>query len=425
MWFIKDPHDPTFQPVRDLMERTVLAQIRKLAISGVIYICFVAVSIRSLYYGMAALSFGSVSFLPLRWNMRYVFQSRLCAILANRKRRIPLSVTSFDLIFVHVFGPLILRYAKPRRLARRIASVVFARLAKTLRLSSYLLGGDHLAERSHFRSWNGQINPTEQGGYRRVPNNDSVPIIRGRRMHIETDVDGQALTAEGEKRMKAQDAESIKSKRDVKKDYVVVYVPPNFYTRVVLFTLGVVMAGVVTLFFCTTVPITLGRIAFTRITQEHVHDGYALIVGLVVCWGCFTVARSIDMALKYRDPPEPKAPPRNRAPLAIYLIKRGSVWVSKFTWLYLLLGIMVPMLVGSVMHFYFVIPLSVATVRDFKPTINLVQVWAEGMLYLKFFLKALKSARGNRNPRRPDGPDLVALIEPVSFHVSFDVSIAD
>ncbi len=138
-----------------------------------------------------------------------------------------------------------MRYAKPRRLARMLTAVVFAYLAKKLHLSSYLLGGDHLDERANYRHWNGKLNPTRQGGFRRVPHNDTVPIIRGRAMHIATDVHGQALTAEGAERMNTQDAECVKLKRDVKKDYVVVYVPPNFDIRVIVFTLSIIGSGVI------------------------------------------------------------------------------------------------------------------------------------------------------------------------------------
>jgi E3 ubiquitin-protein ligase MARCH6 len=69
MWFIKDPQDQNFHPIRDILERPTLTQLRKLLISAVMYSIVVALGVGS----VAGLLFaGSNSILPLRWKTRWV-----------------------------------------------------------------------------------------------------------------------------------------------------------------------------------------------------------------------------------------------------------------------------------------------------------------------------------------------------------------
>ena len=40
MWFIKDPSDANFHPIRDILERPALLQLRKLLFSAIMYVLF-------------------------------------------------------------------------------------------------------------------------------------------------------------------------------------------------------------------------------------------------------------------------------------------------------------------------------------------------------------------------------------------------
>jgi E3 ubiquitin-protein ligase MARCH6 len=68
MWFIKDPSDQNFHPIRDILERPVLVQLRKLSVSAAMYGLVVACGVGSIG-GLMRLGRG---LLPLRWKPRYV-----------------------------------------------------------------------------------------------------------------------------------------------------------------------------------------------------------------------------------------------------------------------------------------------------------------------------------------------------------------
>jgi len=70
MWFIKDPSDQNFHPIRDILERPAFTQLRKLSVSAVMYGLVVACGVGSVGGIMRS---GSKSILPLRWKPRYVY----------------------------------------------------------------------------------------------------------------------------------------------------------------------------------------------------------------------------------------------------------------------------------------------------------------------------------------------------------------
>jgi E3 ubiquitin-protein ligase DOA10 len=69
MWFIKDPQDQNFHPIRDILERPTLTQLRKLLVSALMYSIVVAVGVGSVA-GLLFAAFNSI--LPLRWKTRLV-----------------------------------------------------------------------------------------------------------------------------------------------------------------------------------------------------------------------------------------------------------------------------------------------------------------------------------------------------------------
>ena len=68
MWFIKDPQDQNFHPIRDILERPTLVQIRKLLLSGAMYSVVIAAGVGTV---SAMLQVFSKAVLPLRWKIRY------------------------------------------------------------------------------------------------------------------------------------------------------------------------------------------------------------------------------------------------------------------------------------------------------------------------------------------------------------------
>jgi len=68
MWFIKDPQDPTFHPIRDILDRPTFAQLRKLGLSAVMYGVVIVLGVGGVISTLAVIIAPAF---PLRWKMRY------------------------------------------------------------------------------------------------------------------------------------------------------------------------------------------------------------------------------------------------------------------------------------------------------------------------------------------------------------------
>lgn len=92
MWFIKDPQDQNSHPIRDILDRPTLTQLRKICVSGLMYTFVVACVVASV---ACLVVLGSKSIMPFRWKNRYV-NSIVC----------PIVLTYFSVSLCHMF-PLI------------------------------------------------------------------------------------------------------------------------------------------------------------------------------------------------------------------------------------------------------------------------------------------------------------------------------
>ena len=68
MWFIKDPSDQNFHPIRDILDRPSLVQLRKLSVSAIMYSLVVAGGVGSVGGLMKLMA---PTLLPIRWKPRY------------------------------------------------------------------------------------------------------------------------------------------------------------------------------------------------------------------------------------------------------------------------------------------------------------------------------------------------------------------
>ena len=85
MWFIKDPSDQNFHPIRDILERPSLVQLRKLSVSAIMYGLVVACGVGSIG---GLMRFGRGIILPLRWKPRYAPITLCSPLKANLLSRI-------------------------------------------------------------------------------------------------------------------------------------------------------------------------------------------------------------------------------------------------------------------------------------------------------------------------------------------------
>ncbi|KAF8074708.1 hypothetical protein FPV67DRAFT_1474663 [Lyophyllum atratum] len=381
MWFIKDPQDQNSHPIRDILDRPTITQLQKICVSGLLYSCVVACVVGSV---AGLLLLGSKSVMPFRW-----------------KNREPLSNVPIDLLFLHLVLPYTMHYFRPKRALREFATVVWKVLARRLRLTSYFFGGRHPAE-ERSGPWRPlsarptRLDLTVDGTLRRVPATDNLALPRDMRATAQVNEDGEPFDNEARQLMAEQDAEMEKAKRNIKDDFMVVYIPTGFRWRVICFIALLWVIGAILLGIAVALPILLGRRFFELFSPRDVHDGYSLIVGFYLLWGFYLVGSAIDRLDKRR---QRGAGDRNRADLPVLVAKRGFVWLAKSAYMAVCLGVIIPTLISFVIDLYIVLPIRFTIDPTMTPRIRVVDTWALGLLYVKIALHATRIQPPNRISR--------------------------
>ncbi|KAH9840035.1 uncharacterized protein C8Q71DRAFT_474546 [Rhodofomes roseus] len=382
MWFIKDPQDQNFHPIRDILERPALVQIRKLLLSAVMYSFVVAAGVGTV---SGILQMFSRTILPFRWKIRE-----------------PLTPVPVDLLFLHLVLPYTMQYFRPKKVLRQFGITFWKFLAARLRLSSYMFGGEYPMEEFTPRRWLHRIYTPRfisryeikrDGTFKRVPNSDNVALVKDLPATADVDRSGIPLNDEQARIIAAQDAEAEKHKRNSKKDYAIAYFPPHLRYRLAVFILSVWIVGSVMLALVLGAPVLVGRMFFKLFIPHDVHDGYAFIAGFYLLWACYLVAYSVDRMDKRRQR-RGNAAVEHRARWPLYLVKRSCLWVAQMSYMVFFLGIVIPTLLALVMEFYLVQPIRHIARPPPEQRIRIVDMWALGLLYSKIFLRVLRIQPG-------------------------------
>jgi E3 ubiquitin-protein ligase MARCH6 len=292
-------------------------------------------------------------------------------------------------------------YFRPKKVLRKVSTVIWKYLANKLRLSSYFFGGRHPSEEYTSHKWFSRSNEqagddavaARDGGFRRVPNNDYVALPRDMRATAAVHENGEPFDEAARTLMNAQDQEAEKMKRLVKDDYTVVYIPPHFRYRVILFM--VLLWGITALLVGIFIgaPLHLGRSILKSFVDEDLHDGYSLIVGFYVLWACYLVGKSIDRLDKRRQRKLWVGP---RAHLPIYAIKRALIWLVAISYMLFFFSILIPTLLSVVIELYIVIPIRFMVDSHFAPRIRIVDMWSLGIVYSNIALYLYQLQPRNR-----------------------------
>jgi E3 ubiquitin-protein ligase MARCH6 len=389
MWFIKDPQDQNSHPIRDILDRPTLVQLRKILVSAFMYALVVVCVVGSV---AGLLLVGSKSVLPLRWKNRLVSVTSRCLFLTDTYRREPLSNVPVDLIFLHLVWPYTMHYFRPVKGLRKISLWLWKHLAAQLRLTSYMFGDRHPSEEFTATHWSWRLFSNQDmadmdhphdGTFRRVPATDNIALPRDMRATAEVTPDGEPVDDDARQLIEVQNSEAEKAKRVVKDDYTIVYIPPRFRQRIISFMGALWCAGAVVIALVIAVPIQLGRTFFKIFLEREVHDGYSFITGFYLLWTCFVVGKAIDRMDKRRQRRGLEGP---RAELWFYAVKRGLLWLAKISYMMVFLGVVIPILVAVVMELYLVLPIRYTVDSNATPRIRVVDMWCLGILYSKIAL---------------------------------------
>lgn len=383
--FIRDPDDPTFHPVRDVLERNVATQLRKILFSALVYGALVVICLGGVVWG---LSFTFYGVLPIHWS-------------SNE----PVLEFPIDLLFYNFLMPLAVRFFKPSDGLHSMYSWWFRQCARMLRLTWFLFDERRKEEEGHsvrrawsdvFRGARGDplnmvktddplhpftVNPDldvyfrQDGRYVRAPASDQVRIPKGSDIFLQVDehnnrVDGKWDRPDG---IHGRDSELYKQ----------VYIPPHFRLRICAFILSIWIFAALTGVCITIVPLVFGRHIFSKLLPSHVrkNDVYAFSIGIYILgsalYGILNLRRFITYLIS--SIALTRETPQN----ILRRLATITLRVARILWTYTAVIFVLPTLFAFLIEFYAILPLHTYFSSHEPHTIHFVQSWTLGLLYVK------------------------------------------
>lgn len=384
LYFIRDPDDPTFHPVRDVLERNVATQLRKILFSALVYGGLVVVCLGGVVWGLA-FAFNGV--LPIHWS-------------SNE----PVLEFPIDLLFYNFLMPLAVKFFKPSDGLHAMYSWWFRRCARMLRLTWFMFDERKLDEEGYIvrRTWTDifkgatsdqpkkiKTDDVEKpfiedpemkvyfrmdGRYVRAPASDQVRIPKGVGTFLEVDESNERIDGK-----KERDGVHSKSSTHFKQ----VYVPPWFRIRIFLFIVSIWLFAAVTGVSITIVPLVLGRHIFAKIIPAHVrkNDVYAFSIGIYILGSALYAilhAKQFYSFIKSTINVNEETP-QNVRRRVIAVASR----VGRIAWTYTAFLFILPTLFSFLVEFYLIVPLHTYFAIEERHVMHFVQSWTLGLLYVK------------------------------------------
>ncbi|OZJ01696.1 hypothetical protein BZG36_05489, partial [Bifiguratus adelaidae] len=389
MWFIRDPNDPQFHPIKEILEKPMWTQLKKIGASGLMYSAMILLGIGSVVW---TITFIIPGLCPLNLS----FTSPALQLQSHLLSEFPI-----DLHLYHIIVPLTISYANPKAFFKKVFETWWHFAARQLRLTSFMFDerrpdeeGTHVHKT--WSSWlkreravvtkeedgtltvvtaSENVAFVKDGHFVRAPHYDAVPIVPGRRMLVPVDEHGEAI--DPSERAAGHPAAAGLNANDP--GTVVVYVPPNFRQRIMAFLFLMWLCGSVFACSITILPLALGRYLLTTFVTSGraVHDIYTITTGLYLLWALLFVVRWTWQKVQAKK--------QNQARITLADVvgfsRVVSVWMS---FLVVAFGLLLPLLFGLLMELYLIMPIKPSPpTRPPVILLNFVQDWALGVLYMK------------------------------------------
>jgi E3 ubiquitin-protein ligase MARCH6 len=399
LYFIRDPDDPTFHPVRDVLERNVTTQLRKIAFSALVYGALVIICLGGVVWG---LNIAFTGVLPIHWSSHT-----------------PALEFPLDLLFYNFLTPLVLRLVKPNEGLHAIYQWWFKSCARLLRLSDFLFAEKNPDEQGHHvrRTWKSWFFGTKgnvqkpvigddrkllvedrdtdvyflfDGKYVRAPASDQVRIPKGDPVFVEVDrfnrrADGQP--EEGGVHASTSDMIAM------------VYIPPWFRVRIALFVLTIWLFAAATGVGITILPLLFGRYLFSFFIPPFVrmNDIYAFSLGIYTLGSLLYAALHIRLLLSTLHQPL-RSPLTTLTHLAT-TTSRVALRIARIAYVYTALVVLLPILFALLLELYILIPLHAYLGPHEPHVVHLIQDWTLGFLYARLAARLVFSNRNSRPAR--------------------------
>lgn len=252
LYFIRDPDDPTFHPVRDVLERPVPTQLGKIAFSALVYGGLVIMCLGAVVWGIGWMD----GVLPIQWSTPA-----------------PRMEFPMDVIFYNFLLPSIVRKLEPSKKISAIYEWWFRGCAHGLRLTHFLFGEEREDEKLtrglFFHHESGQ----KDGSYVRAPASDSCRIPKGKNVFVPVSENNERLDGESETE------QGLHGSKDEK--WTKLYLPPQFKARVATFVVLLWIFAATTGVGFTIGPLLFGRAVLRYLSGSSgpVNDLYAFTIG--------------------------------------------------------------------------------------------------------------------------------------------------
>ncbi|PFH61222.1 hypothetical protein XA68_17920 [Ophiocordyceps unilateralis] len=431
LYFIRDPDDPEFHPIRDVLERSLTTQLRKILFSAFVYGALVIVCLGGVVW---SLSYTLPGVLPIHYS-------------SNE----PVLEFPVDLLFYNFLMPQAVKVLKPGDGLHAMYTWWFRKCARGLRLTFFLFGERRIDEegtlqlgvdtagsfprhkrlflelnehnkvvpkswRDTFEVGDAKPNPslssreerllrrkkqhlvasgqlTRSGRFVRAPASDRVNIPKGKPVLLH-------VTELGRRKDGKPDNDIYASGQ-----YQMVYIPPNFRVRIFLFILFIWLFAAVTGVGITMAPLALGRKMFKLLIPEHIrtNDIYAFSIGIYLLGTASYSVLCVQKIMAEVQAWVRKAWIEATRGHALRHAWTGLLRGAKLVYAYTFILIVFPLLSSTLMELYITIPLH--TYMDpptaepapkqagegGRHTIRVIQAWTLGLLYLNLGTRMVKS----------------------------------
>ncbi|KAI4153483.1 MAG: hypothetical protein L6R39_001550 [Caloplaca ligustica] len=386
LYFIRDPDDPTFHPVRDVLERSVFTQLCKIAFSALVYGGLVIVCLGGVVWGVSS-AFKGV--FPVHWS-------------SNE----PVLEFPVDLLFYNFLMPLAVKVLRPSDGLTKMYGWWFRRCARGLRLSHFLFGDKREDEEGRHvrRSWRDVLarkvgdakNPVigedrqqlaqdrgvdafflRDGRYVRTPASDQVRIPKGSHTFVEVNEAGNRVDGQPE------NDQGLHGRNN--RQFSTVYIPPHFRLRIGAFIFLLWLFAAATGVCLAVIPLVLGRYVFSHIFPLHArrNDVYAFCIGINILGGAGFLLLNASSIFNYvRQSLVP-----SRESTVLNVLRETSYYTARLLrvlYTFAAFAILLPSFVALVMELYLVLPLHTYFSKGTADhhTIYFIQDWTLGVLWV-------------------------------------------
>ncbi|CAO3631806.1 unnamed protein product [Cunninghamella blakesleeana] len=420
IWFIRDPNDPQFHPIREMIERPTLPLLQKILHSAMMYAGLILAAVGTVVYFLDYTTNIFPLFVPLDT---------------------PFSTLPLDLLGVQFLLSPLISFLKPRDYAKTILKIWWKWASKQLRLTSFMFNGRHIEEegthiRRTFKAWilrekapmptvsenddhvfsevgitddnnsdndrssNSSTAPVifkRNGQLLRVPKLDTVPVVPHRRMLVP--IDPVTLEPIDEEERLAGLHPAASQSGDEELSTTIVYAPPHFKMRLILFIVLMWLSS--TLLTCTlsVVPVCLGRVFFNLfVTEKQVHDIYCFTLGVYIM---VSLGLLIDWASNKHISWQESGSELNQNTVLQYLKEKLQLGAKLF-YLLVTLGFILPLMLGIVVDLYLFMPLRYS-IHDQPMVLHLSEDWVFGIAYMSVIYGVIQVLPNNQWKQFMDG----------------------